>query len=79
MPKNGKPKSKVCADCRVRKKLDQFGKNPRMRLGRKSYCIECTRTRQREWNAEHRGTVPRSTSKKASPAKRKKVMKPGSK
>ena len=48
------PDDKICASCKERKELSAFGNNPRMRLGVKSYCKDCTRTRQREWNAAHR-------------------------
>ncbi len=48
------PKSKQCARCLKRKPLDSFGKNPRMKLGRKSYCRDCSSELQREWNEEQR-------------------------
>ncbi|GAF94855.1 unnamed protein product [marine sediment metagenome] len=48
------PKTKVCSRCLKRKNLDQFGSNPRMKLGRKSYCKACAAELQREWNARER-------------------------
>lgn len=48
------PKSKVCACCQKRKSLDQFGKNSRMALGRKSYCRPCSAAKQRIWNKVRR-------------------------
>lgn len=47
-------KSKQCARCLKRKPLDSFGKNVRMKLGRKSYCRVCSSKLQREWNEEQR-------------------------
>jgi hypothetical protein len=47
-------KSKQCARCLKRKPLDSFGKNSRMKLGRKSYCRVCSSKLQREWNEEQR-------------------------
>ncbi len=55
-------KSKQCACCLKRKPLDSFGKNSRMKLGRKSYCRDCSSKLQREWNKDQR---------KASGSKRK--------
>lgn len=52
--KKEKQKTKVCVRCLKRKKLDLFGKNPRMASGRKSYCKKCSADLQREWNAEQR-------------------------
>ena len=45
------PDSKVCASCLERKSLEDFGDNPRMALGKKSYCRPCSARLQREWNA----------------------------
>jgi len=47
-------KNKRCARCLKRKPLDSFGKNSRMKLGRKSYCRVCSSKLQREWNEEQR-------------------------
>ena len=47
-------KSKKCARCLDRKPLDSFGKNSRMKLGRKSYCRDCSSELQREWNEQQR-------------------------
>ena len=47
-------KDKRCARCLKRKSLDSFGKNSRMKLGRKSYCRVCSSELQREWNEEQR-------------------------
>ena len=44
------PSTKICTRCLKRKKLEEFGKNPRMKLGRKSYCKKCSAELQREWN-----------------------------
>lgn len=53
--KKSDSKNKQCARCQKRKSLDSFGKNSRMKLGRKSYCRVCSGELQREWNAEQRG------------------------
>lgn len=45
---------KLCVRCLETKSLDDFGKNPRMKLGRKSYCKSCSATLQREWNKKRR-------------------------
>ncbi len=61
-------KSKKCARCLDRKPLDSFGKNSRMKLGRKSYCRDCSRELQREWNKEQRV----ATKSKKAPARKSK-------
>lgn len=48
------PESKICVDCLRVKPLGDFGKNPRMAQGRKSYCRKCSNKRQLEWNRKHR-------------------------
>jgi hypothetical protein len=40
--------SKVCADCRIRKPLDDFPRNKNCKDGRHSYCKECNNARSRE-------------------------------
>ena len=50
-------KSKQCARCLKRKSLDSFGKNTRMKLGRKSYCRSCSTKLQRAWNVDQRKTT----------------------
>lgn len=40
------PKSKKCARCQKTKRLEQFGINERMKLGRKSYCRVCSKELQ---------------------------------
>lgn len=61
------PKTKVCTRCLKRKKLEQFGKNPRMKLGRKSYCKPCSAELQREWNEQQQR---KKTTKKKRRTKR---------
>ncbi len=56
------PATKICTRCLKRKKLEEFGKNPRMKLGRKSYCKKCSAELQREWNE---GPGQKATKKKA--------------
>jgi len=57
MTKEPLPKTKVCADCGSRKPLEKFGHNPRMKFGRKSYCLECNAARQRALNLRKRKMV----------------------
>lgn len=59
------PKSKVCSRCLKRKKLNLFGKNPRMKLGVKSYCRACSAELQREWNEANRAPKKKAGRKKA--------------
>lgn len=40
---------KQCARCLHVKALEEFGDNPRMKLGKKSYCRDCAADLQREW------------------------------
>lgn len=51
--RKGLPRTKACARCTKRKKLDLFGDNPRMKFGKKSYCKPCSADLQRKWNVEH--------------------------
>lgn len=46
------PTKKRCARCLQTKPLDDFGENPRMKLGRKSYCKDCSADLQRQWREE---------------------------
>jgi hypothetical protein len=59
-----RPATKRCASCEKTKPLKEFGKNPRMRLGRKSYCRACSRDKQREWNAAQRAPVKKKSGTK---------------
>jgi len=52
--KSKKPQKKTCARCLKVKFLDSFGDNPRMALGKKSYCRPCSAELQREWNHDQR-------------------------
>lgn len=52
---------KPCARCGKRKKLDQFGTNPRMKLGRKSYCRKCCSWLQRRFSREQGARTERYT------------------
>ena len=69
------PKTKTCTRCLQRKKLASFGRNPRMKLGRKSYCKDCSAELQREWNAAKRVSKKRgggrAPAKKARPRSKK--------
>jgi hypothetical protein len=52
--KKKKITTKLCARCREKKDLEEFGKNPKMKLGRKSYCRVCSAELQKLWNRKHR-------------------------
>lgn len=52
--RRGATEKKRCARCLELKPLSSFGKNPRMRSGRKSYCRPCSAELQREWNRAQR-------------------------
>jgi len=51
------PGHKVCARCDVSKPFSEFGKNPRMRIGLKSYCRMCTNALQRDWSKRRRAKI----------------------
>ena len=48
-PARPKAEVKLCARCLDKKPLADFGDNPKMKSGKKSYCKPCNADLQRIW------------------------------